>query len=72
MENIAFEFFGESLEKQNDGKLLFKTEMPEGYWLYGFILSFGTGVEVIDPPHIREALANISKNIYKKYSSEEP
>ena len=72
MENIAFEFFGESLEKQNDGKLLFKTEMPEGYWLYGFILSFGTGVEVIEPPHIREALANISKNIYKKYSSEEP
>ncbi|NLE25074.1 MAG: YafY family transcriptional regulator [Clostridiaceae bacterium] len=72
MANIAFEFFGENLEKQNDGKLLLKTEMPEGYWLYGFILSFGTGVEVIHPPHVRDALANISKNIYKKYSSEEP
>lgn len=72
IENIAFEYFGDSLEKQNDGKLLLKTVMPEGYWLYGFILSFGTGVEVIDPPHIRMAIADISKKIYKKYSSEEP
>lgn len=72
IENIAFEYFGDSLEKQNDGKLLLKTVMPEGYWLYGFILSFGTGVEVIDPPHIRMAIADISKKIYKKYSSEGP
>lgn len=72
IENIAFELFGDSLKKQNDGKLLLKTEMPEGYWLYGFILSFGTGVEVIHPPHVRDALADISKNIYKKYSSKEP
>lgn len=72
VENVVFDLFGERLEKQKDGKLLLKTEMPEGHWLYGFILSFGTAVEVIDPPHIREVLADISKNIYIKYSSEEP
>ena len=72
MENIAFDFFGDSLEKQNDGKLLLKMEIPEGNWLCGFVLSFGTGVEVIDPPYIRKELADISKNLYKKYSCEEP
>lgn len=72
MENVALDLFGESLESQDDGKLLLRMEVPEGNWLYGFILSFGAGVEVIDPPHIRKILADISNNIYRKYSSEEP
>jgi len=72
VENIAFEFFGDNLEKQSDGKLLLKAEMPDGYWLYGFILSFGTGVEVISPPYLRQVIADLSKQIYKKYTSEEP
>ncbi|NLX63257.1 MAG: WYL domain-containing protein, partial [Clostridiaceae bacterium] len=72
VENIAFEFFGDKLEKQSDGRLLLKAEMPDGQWLYGFILSFGTGVEVIGPPYLRQVIADISKKIYKKYSSEEP
>jgi len=72
VENIAFEFFGDNLERQKDGKLLLKTEMPDGYWLYGFILSFGTGVEVISPPYLRQVIADLSKKIYKKYSCEEP
>jgi hypothetical protein len=28
------------------------------------------GVEVINPPHIRKKLAEISKGIYEKYSSD--
>ncbi len=69
MENVALDLFGNSLEKMDDGKLLLKMEVPEGYWLYGFILSFGIGVEVISPPHIRKILADIARNIYEKYSS---
>jgi len=72
VENVAFELFGDNLEKQSDGRLLLKTEMPDGYWLYGFILSFGTGVEVVSPPYLRQVIADLSKMIYKKYSSEEP
>lgn len=70
MENVALDLFGDSLERQADGRLLLKIEMPEGYWLYGFILSFGAGVEVISPPHIRKILAETSLSIYKKYSSD--
>jgi len=69
MESIVVDWFGEDIEKQEDGRLLAKAMLPENNWLYGFILSFGMGVEVINPPHIRKILAEISKGIYEKYSS---
>jgi predicted DNA-binding transcriptional regulator YafY len=68
METIVTEWFGGELEKLEDGKLLAKAMLPENNWLYGFILSFGMGVEVINPPHIRKILADTSKRIYEKYS----
>ncbi|MEA4846372.1 MAG: YafY family protein [Clostridiaceae bacterium] len=70
LESIVTDWFGEDIEKLEDGRLLATAMLPENNWLYGFILSFGTGVEVIDPPHIRKILAKISKGIYEKYSSE--
>jgi predicted DNA-binding transcriptional regulator YafY len=44
-----------------------KVKFPENNWLYGFLLSFGAGVEVINPPHIREILMKIAKEIVEKY-----
>lgn len=70
LESLVTDWFGDSIEKLEDGRLLATTMLPENNWLYGFILSFGTGVEVIDPPHIRNILAEISKGIYEKYSME--
>lgn len=68
MESIVAEWFGESIEKQEDGRIMVFASLPENNWLYGFILSFGMGVEVISPPHIRKVLAEISKGLYEKYS----
>lgn len=70
LESLVTDWFGDSIEKLEDGRLLAITMLPENNWLYGFILSFGTGVEVIDPPHIRNIIAEISKGIYEKYSLE--
>lgn len=70
LESIATDWFGDSIERLEDGRMLATTVLPENNWIYGFILSFGTGVEVIDPPHIRSILAEISKGIYEKYSLE--
>lgn len=69
MESIVTDWFGDDVEKQEDGRFLVRSSMPESNWLYGFILSFGNGVEVTDPPHIRSILAKISKGIYEKYST---
>ena len=70
MESIVTEWFGDNVEKLEDGRLLANALLPENNWLYGFILSFGAGVEVIEPLHIRKILAEISKQIYEKYSME--
>ncbi|MGE5329555.1 MAG: helix-turn-helix transcriptional regulator [Deltaproteobacteria bacterium] len=68
MKSIVEDWFGaESFEDEN-GRITVKTFMLENNWLYGFILSFGTGVEVINPPHIRKILGEIAEGIKKKYS----
>jgi predicted DNA-binding transcriptional regulator YafY len=68
MEGIIDEWFGDSMTKLADGRILAKALLPESNWLYGFILSFGTGVEVVSPPHVRTILSEIASGILKKYS----
>lgn len=70
VENHVMEWFGEDAVKGEDGKIMVKSMLPENNWLYGFLLSFGTKVEVINPPHIRRILGQMAGEIYKKYSSE--
>lgn len=68
MDSIVMDWFGEDVERLEGGKLLVRTSLPENNWLYGFILSFGNGVEVIEPAHIRKILAGIAGEIYERYS----
>ena len=65
--SLVEEWFGEDTVTQEDGSIMVKTLLPENNWLYGFLLSFGTGVEVISPSRIRTILADIAQGIYKKY-----
>ena len=67
MKSIIVDFFGSDIEELEDGRLLINACMPENNWLYGFILSFGDQVEVINPPHIRTIIKEISEKIYRKY-----
>ncbi|MFD3157984.1 helix-turn-helix transcriptional regulator [Haloimpatiens sp. FM7330] len=68
LENVAKEWFQEYITKIDNGKIFVKVLFPENNWLYGFLLSFGTGIEVINPPHIRKILSEIARDVYKKYS----
>ena len=61
------EFSEEMLEKQADGSLIVSASMPEDEWVYGFILSFGEYIEVLEPAYIREIIKNKSEKIFKKY-----
>lgn len=67
-ENIICEWFGEENIEHINEKLLVRLALPENDWLYGFLLSFGTGLEVVNPPHIRRILADMAYEVYKKYS----
>ena len=68
MTEIVEEFLGEEFIHGENGKLMITLEMPENNWLYGFLLSFGNMVEVVNPPHIRKIIAETAEkmcNLYK-------
>ncbi|SNS27603.1 Predicted DNA-binding transcriptional regulator YafY, contains an HTH and WYL domains [Anaerovirgula multivorans] len=67
MKSIVEEWFGAEAIILDDERLMISATLPENNWLYGFILSFGTAVEVISPPHIRRILGEIAEGIQKKY-----
>jgi len=60
------EFDREQVERQENGDLLVSVQMPEDQWLLGFLLSFGTQVDVISPENLREQLAEQGKLIFEK------
>lgn len=61
------EFPHESIVKNEDGSLSVIASYPKGAWIYGFILSFGSFVKVIEPKHIRETIKNELVKTMKNY-----
>lgn len=39
---------------------------PEDAWLTGFLLSFGTQVEILSPAYLRDVIAKQAQQIYEK------
>ncbi len=69
LESMVEEFFREGIDSRRDGKIIVKTTLPENRGVLGLLLSFGSGVEVISPPHIRQKLAEITAEIAQIYAS---
>lgn len=63
---IYDEFNDNEVTVQKNGDLIAAAFMPEDSWLIGYLLSFGSNVEVIEPAYLREVLSNEAKNIYEK------
>ncbi len=63
------EFDGEAVQPQEDGSCIVTTKVPADAWLCGYILSFGTGVEVLEPQDIREEMMRQAEAIQKKYKT---
>ena len=61
------DFNQDSLIDNKDGTYEISIEIPENEWLYGYILSFGNFVEVIEPEHIRNIILNKVKETIKMY-----
>lgn len=64
------EFDQSCVAVQPNGALVVETVLPEDQWLYGYLLSFGTGVEVLSPALLRRRLAALGREIYFAHSSE--
>ncbi len=69
--NLAYrvyeEFDDKQIEKQADGSFKVTLYYPENEWLYGYLLSFGPGLEVVAPYQLQRVLRNRAKKILETY-----
>jgi len=61
------EFYESMVEKQPDGSFLVTVTWPEDQWVYGFVLSFGSAIEVLEPAHVRAIVKGEAEQIAKRY-----
>jgi len=57
-------------ELQSDGSHIVSVIWPEDEWLYGFILSFGEYVDVLEPEHLRAIIWEKAQRVADKYLSD--
>lgn len=60
---------GEQLKYLENGYIIAKTEFPQGEWVYGYILSFGHFVEVLEPEYMRDIIFDSAEKIEELYKS---
>lgn len=63
------EFDKTQVSKERNGDLTVSVEMPEDEWLTGYLLSFGTQVDIIEPAYLKAIVAEQAQKIYEKYKS---
>lgn len=63
------EFDKTQISRRENGDLIVSVEMPEDEWLIGYLLSFGTQVDIIEPAYLKEIIAKQAKEIYEKNKS---
>ncbi len=64
---IYDEFDEKDISKNEDGSFTVIKDLPNDYWLLGFLLSFGTAVRVIEPQSIKENLRKQAEEIKNLY-----
>ena len=63
------EFDRQQIKRREDGSFEVTALMPEDSWLYGYILSFGPYMKVLEPKRIQDELRRLAKEIGKLYET---
>jgi len=67
--NRLYDDFEENfITKNDDGSIDVTVSWSEDEWVYGYILSFGNYVEVLEPAHIRDIITERMVAALKKYN----
>lgn len=61
------QFAPEQIHKTPEGDFLVHTWYPQGEWVYGMILSFGSHMEVLYPPEMRGEISRRLRKAYQQY-----
>lgn len=64
---IGDHFQDNQVNYDDEGNMIVTTTMPANNWVYGFILSFGSFVEVLAPENYRRIIAEEGKKIMQVY-----
>lgn len=65
---IYDEFNPKDITKNGDGSFTVDTSMPFDEWVYGYFLSYGDNVHILEPVALRETLQKKIKEMLKNYS----
>lgn len=63
------EFDEGCVTRRPDGSLEVAVSFPEDPWLYGYLLSFGLGVEVLEPEGLRRRLALLAESMAEHHGN---
>jgi len=61
------EFAEDMVQAQADGSYIATVTWPEDNWVYGFLLSFGEYVEVLEPEYLRDIIKGKARKIAELY-----
>ena len=65
--NVSYRVYDEfdktQVSKKENGDLIVSVQMPEDEWLIGYLLSFGTQVDIIEPAYLKDIVAEQAKKI---------
>ena len=64
----VYDDFNENeIKKQSDGSFIVTTAFQEDDWIKGFVLSYGSYAEVLEPKHLRDIIKVETQKIFEKY-----
>lgn len=70
-ESMAFRIYDEfrtgTINKSGDS-LIVEAAVPDGEWLYNYLLSFGSSLEILEPSDLRKSYKKEIEKILKKHS----
>lgn len=67
---IYDDFDDEMIVRNSDGTCTVEVQFPEDEWVYGYLLSFGSYVEVLEPQHIRDIIADRARKLLEFYENQ--
>lgn len=63
------DFDDEMIVRNSDGTCTLEVQFPEDEWVYGYLLSFGNYVEVLEPQHVRDIIIDRARQLLKFYEN---
>lgn len=65
------EFKEKDITKNQDGSFTIETSLPQGKWMFSYLLSFGTDIEVLAPRNIRDIMKHQLEKMIFRYENYE-